>query len=287
MVMPARNFSTDGYRYGFNGKEKDDQVKGSGVSYDFGGRVYDSRVGRFLSTDLFIDQYPSLSPYSTCGNNPVRYIDYNGYFKIDPYYLSKYPELGRLVAHYLPLLKDNPDVKQAWMVASGASEADFDNMVTFGSGPWITPDISAKDIGDWTESQAPWVDMFNAGEFDNRYPDNLFIMRGLVEKFESAYSAYLQTGNATDLAVSMFHLSVNIMHESTHWGVFHYIGKSDIMLSTHRENQLGEAGGFFEQRAFGERFSYNIPGELDPFTYEEAQDYLSKNFFQQIGKFLD
>jgi hypothetical protein len=34
------------YRYGFNGMEKDDEVKnGKGNSYDFGARMYDSRLG--------------------------------------------------------------------------------------------------------------------------------------------------------------------------------------------------------------------------------------------------
>jgi RHS repeat-associated protein len=39
------------YRYGFNGMEKDDEVKGSGNSLDFGSRIYDARTGRWLSVD--------------------------------------------------------------------------------------------------------------------------------------------------------------------------------------------------------------------------------------------
>ncbi|MFA6924932.1 MAG: hypothetical protein WC223_11855, partial [Bacteroidales bacterium] len=34
MLMPGRNFNTTTYRYGFNGKEKDDELKASGNSYD-------------------------------------------------------------------------------------------------------------------------------------------------------------------------------------------------------------------------------------------------------------
>lgn len=51
MVMPNRNFSDEGYRYGFQGQEKDDEIKGEGNSYDFGARMYDPRVGRCLSYD--------------------------------------------------------------------------------------------------------------------------------------------------------------------------------------------------------------------------------------------
>ena len=40
-----------GYRYGFNGMEMDNEVKGTGNHIDFGARGYDSRIGRWLSVD--------------------------------------------------------------------------------------------------------------------------------------------------------------------------------------------------------------------------------------------
>lgn len=46
------------YRYGFNGKENDNEVKGSGNQYDYGFRIYDPRIGRFLSTDPLFKTYP-------------------------------------------------------------------------------------------------------------------------------------------------------------------------------------------------------------------------------------
>ncbi len=36
------------YRYGFNGKEKDDEIKGEANSLDYCARIYDPRVGRCL-----------------------------------------------------------------------------------------------------------------------------------------------------------------------------------------------------------------------------------------------
>ncbi len=68
----------DGYRYGFNSMEKDDQVKGRGNSYDFGARMYDSRLGRFLSLDAFTINFASQSPYSFSGNMPIWAIDQDG-----------------------------------------------------------------------------------------------------------------------------------------------------------------------------------------------------------------
>ena len=76
--MPGRNFTSSGYRYGFNGKEKDDEVKGGGNSVDFGDRMYDPRIGRWSSTDSRISKYPNMSPYNFGMNNPIIFMDIDG-----------------------------------------------------------------------------------------------------------------------------------------------------------------------------------------------------------------
>ena len=65
-----------GYRYGFNGKENDNEVKGEGNSVDFGARIYDSRVGKWLSVDYIAKQ--DVSPYQYASNNPIIFIDPDG-----------------------------------------------------------------------------------------------------------------------------------------------------------------------------------------------------------------
>ena len=67
------------YLYGFNGMLKDNQIKGSGNSYDFGARMQDPRIGgRFFSLDPRIKEFPFMSPYLFAGNNPIRNVDENG-----------------------------------------------------------------------------------------------------------------------------------------------------------------------------------------------------------------
>jgi RHS repeat-associated protein len=80
-LMPGRNFSANTYRYGFNGKENDNEVKGTGNQQDYGMRIYDPRLGRFLSADPLIVQnqeYPELSPYQFASNTPIQAIDLDG-----------------------------------------------------------------------------------------------------------------------------------------------------------------------------------------------------------------
>jgi RHS repeat-associated protein len=76
--MPGRQFSAEEYRYGFNGMEKDDEFKGEGNSYDFGARMYDARIGRWLSRDAHEIKYKSQSPYSFVNNTPVIAVDPDG-----------------------------------------------------------------------------------------------------------------------------------------------------------------------------------------------------------------
>ncbi|MBN9384681.1 MAG: hypothetical protein J0H74_28260 [Chitinophagaceae bacterium] len=85
MGMPGRTISSGGYRYGFNGKENDNEVKGAGDQIDYGMRVYDPRVGRFLSVDPLTGKYPELTPYQFASNRPVEATDLDGQESKDLY----------------------------------------------------------------------------------------------------------------------------------------------------------------------------------------------------------
>jgi RHS repeat-associated protein len=78
VLLQNRNFTSEKYRYGFNGQERDDEVKGSGNSINFEFRMHDPRLGRFLSVDPLFASYPFESPYNYAGNNPIYLIDKGG-----------------------------------------------------------------------------------------------------------------------------------------------------------------------------------------------------------------
>ncbi len=75
--MPNRTYTAgSSYRYGFNGKEEDDEVSGDGNSYNFDARMYDPRLGRWFSTDA--KGKPHLTPYNFVQNNSPNKIDPDG-----------------------------------------------------------------------------------------------------------------------------------------------------------------------------------------------------------------
>ncbi|MBL7737442.1 MAG: hypothetical protein JNL51_18430, partial [Chitinophagaceae bacterium] len=78
MIMPGRNWSSSTYRFGFNGKENDNEIKGLGNQQDYGMRIYDPRIGRFLSVDPITKEYPELTPYQFASNKPINSIDIDG-----------------------------------------------------------------------------------------------------------------------------------------------------------------------------------------------------------------
>ena len=82
MLVPNRHGSSTAYRYGFNGMEKDDELKGEGNSYDFGARMLDPRVGRWFAIDKKAYEEPAWSPYRYGFDNPLYFIDKDGNIEI-------------------------------------------------------------------------------------------------------------------------------------------------------------------------------------------------------------
>jgi RHS repeat-associated protein len=78
MSMPGRTFSVENYRYGFNGKENQDELLGEDNAQDFGARMYDARVGRWWGLDPNQNSYAHLSPYNAMENNPIYFNDPDG-----------------------------------------------------------------------------------------------------------------------------------------------------------------------------------------------------------------
>jgi len=78
MLQPGRHRNTGDYRYGFQGQEMDNEVKGEGKSINYKFRIHDPRVGRFFAVDPLIKKYPHYSPYSFSGNKVIHRNEIEG-----------------------------------------------------------------------------------------------------------------------------------------------------------------------------------------------------------------
>ncbi len=90
MNMPGRKFTqaTGVYRYGFNGKELDKETS-STTTYDYGFRIYNPALGKFLSVDPLTSSYPWNSTYAFAENDVIRCIDLDG---LEKFYYWRYKD---------------------------------------------------------------------------------------------------------------------------------------------------------------------------------------------------
>jgi RHS repeat-associated protein len=79
MIVPNRSASSSSYRYGFQGQEKDDEIRGGeGNSINYTFRMHDPRIGRFFAVDPLEPDYPFYSPYQFSGNRVIDMIELEG-----------------------------------------------------------------------------------------------------------------------------------------------------------------------------------------------------------------
>ena len=128
MQMPGRKYDAgSGYRYGFNGKENDNEVKGEGNQQDYGMRIYDPRLGRFLRVDPITADYPELTPYQFASNTPIAAIDIDGLEGIIPTYGMEhaFPALAKYTAEQTARYNQNLKIKAKSEAAGAVAGATF------------------------------------------------------------------------------------------------------------------------------------------------------------------
>jgi RHS repeat-associated protein len=77
--MVGRGFNSPSYRYGFNGKENDAESVDAGEGLqDYGMRIYNPSLGKFLSVDPLSAFYPWNSTYAFAEGDVIRCVDLDG-----------------------------------------------------------------------------------------------------------------------------------------------------------------------------------------------------------------
>ena len=76
--LPGRFGNSADYRYGFQGQEVDNELKGDGNSVNYKYRMHDPRIGRFFAVDPLAPHYAHYTPYSFSGNRVVAFVELEG-----------------------------------------------------------------------------------------------------------------------------------------------------------------------------------------------------------------
>ena len=65
-------------RWRYSGKEEQKAINSSLPLIDYGARMYDPTIARWLSVDPMAEKYYPLSPYGYCANNSISIVDFHG-----------------------------------------------------------------------------------------------------------------------------------------------------------------------------------------------------------------
>ena len=77
MEEPGRSYSAEGYRYGFQGQDKEKELWGGEASF-FKYRISDNRLGRFFSVDPLSSKFPWNSSYAFSENRVIDGVELEG-----------------------------------------------------------------------------------------------------------------------------------------------------------------------------------------------------------------
>ena len=232
-------------RFKFNGKEE--QTTGNLNYLDYGARMYDNKIGRWLTQDPLSEKYYAYSSYNYCVNNPVMFVDPDGRFVLDKETEQQYPALANFLRNMLNEWHNKSnDFKNAFYSTSGMNDKQVVDMLTYGQGPQIyVEDLSKRPDG--SQREAPQGDILQYKDIFG-YVTNKG--NGVIRLDINKTVGYLENAKTREeVSAAKLLVESTIYHESTHYGNAERYGK--------RNGIYKESGKIFEKRAYNKDVSFS------------------------------
>jgi RHS repeat-associated protein len=221
MAMPGRTYNSPEYRYGFNGMEKDNELKGNGNSYDFGARIYDPRLGKWWKIDLYDKEMANITPYRFGFNNPIRYSDGDGEFEIDEATAKAYPKLNAYLKNVSEVYANKPEeFRKAFKKYSELSDEQIKSMLEYklvktGSPlhkNQLNPRIEVKQLPSANGQTSQTVQMEGGAIKSISNVGSITLDKDIVDELEKGHGTNVER-EAANLVIES-----TLFHEATHYG---------------------------------------------------------------------
>lgn len=146
MIQPVAGGKPGTHRYGFQGQEKDDEIKGTGNSINYKYRMRDPRIGRFFAVDPLASEFPWNSPYAFAENRVIDAIELEGAESLRVHSVIPLKN-GKTLIRIIPdeTVKNNASAPFSFRIPANVIPG-IDQEQTFGRDDLGTPNFRLKGL---------------------------------------------------------------------------------------------------------------------------------------------
>jgi RHS repeat-associated protein len=194
MLLPGRHGqeNSEDYRYGFQGQEMDDEVKGEGNSVNYKYRMHDPRIGRFFAVDPLTAKYPHNSPYAFSENVVIDHIELEGLEKAkpDPGFLEEFTVVTvKMIFGFANHIANNPNLPGGYNLDADPITAEHAAQYSFNFGDIIDPVKYAESFSEGTVYSAIGVYNFFEGIYEGDGAKSAEALPSVIRSFVTIYGA--------------------------------------------------------------------------------------------------